>query len=78
MDRIAQPHLKRSMTDAQTWMLNHSYPFENTVDVKLWDEDAIGTNDYLGAMKVEATRAQGATASFTNAGANYKLWYEVC
>src|SRR4028118_427720 len=74
LDGALQPYLKTSLNNGQAWNLNRTYTFQNSVDIKLWDEDSPDADDFLGATHLGTGITDNAAASFTQDGANYKLW----
>ena len=77
IDGALQPYLKTSLNNKQVWTLNRTYTFQTSVDIKLWDEDSPDADDFLGAARIGTGVTDNATASFTQDGANYQLWYQV-
>ncbi|MBD2120154.1 hypothetical protein [Trichocoleus sp. FACHB-262] len=75
-DGALQPYLKTSLNNGQAWTLNRTYNFRNNIDIKLWDEDSPDGDDFLGSARIE-TGITDSAVSFTQDGANYKLWYQV-
>jgi hypothetical protein len=67
--------LERDMSEGDTWSINKSYQFNNTVEFKLYDEDWPDPDDHLGTQTVTGvTQSIGnATVSFTNDDADYDL-----
>jgi hypothetical protein len=77
LDGVLQPSLKKDMDEGDTWQLNRAYTFKDKVEVKLWDEDFPDADDLLGSAIIGNSLQGNGTASFTQDGANYKLWYSV-
>lgn len=77
LDGVLQPPLKKSMNNGNMWQINRAYTFKDEVEVKLWDEDSPDADDLLGSVTITTSLQSNGTASFTQDGASYKLWYSV-
>lgn len=78
IDGVNQHSFRMRLSAGQTWYLNESYPFQNQVEVKLFDEDYSDANDLLGTVSLSTEPTIGTIAvSFELNAAQYQLWYEV-
>jgi hypothetical protein len=76
-DGILQVPLKRKLDEGDKWYLNRSYDFRDQIVIKLWDEDPISSDDFLGSAEISSNLLNTTAISFTESGAHYKLWYSV-
>lgn len=78
IDSVNQHSFRMRLSAGQTWYINESYPFQDQVEVKLFDEDYLGANDLLGTVSLSTEPTIGTIAvSFELNAAQYQLWYEV-
>lgn len=77
VDGRQKPYLRQSMGDGETWSVNRKYSFENTVEIRLLDEDSPDADDVLGRVNIEPAQTSGSKAMFTGSGAEYQLLYAV-
>jgi hypothetical protein len=68
-----------SINAGGTKSVNRQFYFVNSAEIKLFEEDAIDANDYLGMVTAtSAMKGQGEKqGKFTGDGANYTLYYDV-
>jgi len=66
----------RTMDGGKRWNLDLHVTFEQTVRIKLWDEDVV-FDDLLGDVTIGTQRRLREAATFDRDGAEYVLWYEV-
>ena len=71
------PTLRKTLNDGESWSLNRSCTFKNKVEVRLWDEDSPGADDFLGRANISTSLRSHATVPVTGDDVNYKLWYTV-
>lgn len=74
---LSSPPLKCDMQEGQTWELNRQFHFNNTAEVKLWDEDSPDPDDFLGSTTIQTVARTNGSALFTHDEARYKLSYDV-
>lgn len=78
-NQVAQ--LTKSMHTGDTWSLGASYTFNDTLQVRLNEDDSkdffVTANDFLGAVNVGSSDVSSATGNFTLEQANYTLTYSV-
>lgn len=76
-NQVAQ--LTNSMRPDDTWSLGASYVFNDTLQVRLNEDNTflLTPNDFLGAVNVGISNVNSATGSFTLEQANYTLTYSV-
>ena len=74
--------LEKSMKKGETWDINQSFDFSETAMVKLYDADKgknskVDPDDFLGSLIINDDVCNGASAKFTQDGADYELEYKV-
>jgi hypothetical protein len=77
VDGQAPIKLKRDLDDGERWVLDRSFSFQRSVQLKLWDEDWPDSDDHLGTIYVGTELKHRARGKFTEYDADYTLWYEV-
>jgi hypothetical protein len=76
IDGTFQPPLRQSIKAGQEWDLNQAYPFNTTVEVKLWEEDPFRQSALIGKTTISAAPCGIVEVAF-NESASYVLSYSV-
>lgn len=77
VDGGSATRMNKELNTGERWVLERSFVFANHVSVKLWDEDWLDSDDFLGEVVIGTVTQHRATGEFTLDGAHYILWYEV-
>lgn len=78
IDDVEQGRFRMQLSAGQTWYLNESYSFEDKVEVKLFDEDYLDSDDLLGTVSLSTEPTNGTiSVPFELNAAQYRLWYEI-
>lgn len=78
IDDVEQGRFRMQLSAGQTWYLNESYLFQNKVEVQLFDEDYLDSDDLLGAVSLSSEPTNGIiSVPFELKAAQYQLWYEI-
>lgn len=74
-------YLNQQMDEGDTWSINQSFCFNEKIDIKLFDEDSLNLNDFLGELTITVTDDElprnSVSHRFTKEGANYSLNYTI-
>jgi hypothetical protein len=77
VDGALQKTMRYDLNDGEKWELSQSYYFEDQVLVKLYDEDPLDPDDWLGDVLIDTSPVSHATATFTEDEAYYQLEFSV-
>src|SRR5690348_13960577 len=71
------PPLKRDLNDGETWPIGLSFPFNDSVTVKVWDEDWPDADDLLGTVSLGPMPLSDTVASLNGPNFHYELTYSI-
>lgn len=66
------------MGDSSKWKPDQSYPFSNSFEFQLWEEDSVTQNDKIGSFSLTTSSATGQhTKTLDGDGGTYKVTYDL-